>query len=99
MSRRESKTITLVVPGRGATTPFTVTASTTLPDLLKAARCPDWYCASLTRKGPAISFVSRRPFDVVQHNGKLYLSSPIKTEQMDLPFLGAAAAGDAPSGG
>ena len=98
MSRRESKTITLVVPGRGATTPFTVTASTTLPDLLKAARCPDWYGASLTRKGQAISFANKRPFDVVQHNGKLYLSSPIRTEQMDLPLFGVASASGDPSG-
>lgn len=98
MSRRESKTITLVVPGRGATTSFTVTASTTLADLLKEARCPDWYGASLTRKGPAISFANRRPFDVVQHNGKLYLSSPIKTEQMVLPFFGVASTGGDQSG-
>jgi len=68
--------------------PFTVTASTTLPDLLCAAGCPDWYAASFTRKGPPVSLVGRRVLDVVSHKGKLYLSPPPNSQQLALPLHG-----------
>lgn len=88
MSRREVKLITVVLPGRGTTIPFTVTPSTTFPELLCAAGCPDGYAASLTRKGPAVSVLGRRVLDVVSHKGKLYLSPPTNSQQLDLRLQG-----------
>lgn len=88
MSRRETKTITVIVPGKGLAVPVTVTAVTAFTDLLCVADCPDWYVVSLTRDGPTISLTNKRLLDVVQHKGKLYLSSPVQMTQMDLPIHG-----------
>ena len=91
MSRRDVKTITVIVPSRGAIMPFTVTSATSLAELISVAGCPDWYSLSLTRKGPAISLSNRRLLDVVHHKGKLYLSPPTNSQQLDLPLRNSAA--------
>ena len=79
--------------------PFTVTPSTTLAELLSIAGCPDWYAASLTRKGPAVSVLGRRVLDVVSQKGKLYLSPPITTRQLDLPLRDSTSIEAIPSVG
>lgn len=86
MSRMETKVITVIVPGKGATMPFTVTSATSITDLLRATGCPDWYSLSMTRRGPAVVLSNRRLLDVVHHKGKLYLSPPTNAHQLDLPF-------------
>lgn len=99
MSRSDTKTIAIIVPSRGATMPFTVNVATTLGELLHAAKCPDWYVASLTRKGPPIPLVSRRLLDVVHNKGKLYLAPPTTSRQLDLPLQGHGFGAGAPDMG
>lgn len=76
--------------------PFTVTATTTLGELLRAANCPDWYVASLTRKGSPIPLVSRRLLDVVHNRGRLYLAPPTTSRQLDLPLQGSGSCAGTP---
>jgi len=87
MSQSDAKSIAVVVPSRGTTMQVTITAVTTLPELLHVAQCPDWYVASSTRRGPAISLINRRLIDAVHNKGRLYLSPPVTThQQMSLPL-------------
>ena len=86
MNRRDVKAITVFVPSKDMTMPFTVTAESTFAELFCAAGCPDWYVLSRTRRGPAISLTKRRLLDIAYHNGKIYLSPPIKMHQLDLPL-------------
>ena len=86
MNTKDVKTITVVVPSKGMTIPFQVTATTTFAELFNAAGCPDWYMLSRTRKGPAVAIANKRPIDVASDDGKIYLAPPTTAKQLDLPL-------------